>query len=725
MAMPDVAIVMGFLTFGAPALLWGGLAAAAPIVIHLLLRPRPRSQPFPALRFVVASQQASERTQRLRRILLLAMRALALVGIAALLAQPRLSGVRWLPAEAGPASAVICIDDSASMSYRYQGRTRLEAAKAWARALIEDKRRFGEGSEFAVISGGAPAAGTALVSDRGLALRDIERIGPTAHGRPVEPMVRRADEVLVEATHPRREIYVIHDGTARAWRDPGMAEGAMRSGASVYCVDVGANEDRNASVVLTSVPERPVVANAPVRVEATVRTGADWIGSAGSTLEARVDGEVVARVPVASDGGEALGPAGEAALSVVLPGMRPGVRTVTLTLQPADVLAWDNQRYVCVDVGSLPKVALVETEAADVDATLIAEMLAPGALPADRQRMTVTRIAADRAEGVDWSQYRCVFLVDVAELNVPTWRGLTGYVEAGGDVVVVLGPSVRPTGYAAGANVLPGLPVEVRTHEPPARLVLADTTHELLERFRRDHVDSLGDRLILRSWRVEPADESVAVLCPLSTGEPGLLERRVGLGRCVLIPFAPRREWSEFGSRAAPLILLLHRLVERTAAAALRVDQAVVDETVRARIGADAGTTLQLARVAEGVTKWSRPIDGNHAQGQVAIPTDSPGEVLIRAGEAVVYGCAVNVAAEESDLRRIEAESIVGRFPAGVARVVESPEGFESVARARRAGLDLTVPLAVLLLGWLIAESAFANRFYKRIPQRAAGADRR
>jgi hypothetical protein len=31
----------------------------------------------------------------------------------------------------------------------------------------------------------------------------------------------------------------------------------------------------------------------------------------------------------------------------------------------------------------------------------------------------------------------------------------------------------------------------------------------------------------------------------------------------------------------------------------------------------------------------------------------------------------------------------------------------------------------VLLLGWLIAESAFANRFYKRIPQRAAGADRR
>ena len=47
------------LTFLKLGLLWGAAGVAAPIVVHLVMRQKPRLVPFPALRFVRASHLAS------------------------------------------------------------------------------------------------------------------------------------------------------------------------------------------------------------------------------------------------------------------------------------------------------------------------------------------------------------------------------------------------------------------------------------------------------------------------------------------------------------------------------------------------------------------------------------------------------------------------------------------------------------------------------------------
>ena len=64
------------LTFAYPWFLWGLLALAGPLVLHLLNRRRPRQLVFPSIRFLRRSQLPREGRRRLRDLLLLLLRLL-------------------------------------------------------------------------------------------------------------------------------------------------------------------------------------------------------------------------------------------------------------------------------------------------------------------------------------------------------------------------------------------------------------------------------------------------------------------------------------------------------------------------------------------------------------------------------------------------------------------------------------------------------------------------
>ena len=76
------------MNFLAGAMLWGALAAAIPVVIHLLGRAKPVAQRFPAMRFLARSHKVSSRALRLKHLLLLCLRMAALGMLAFTLARP-------------------------------------------------------------------------------------------------------------------------------------------------------------------------------------------------------------------------------------------------------------------------------------------------------------------------------------------------------------------------------------------------------------------------------------------------------------------------------------------------------------------------------------------------------------------------------------------------------------------------------------------------------------
>ena len=713
------------MTFGAPSLLWGALAVAAPVVIHLVLRPKPRRQPFPALRFILQSREAAERTNRLKRFLLLLMRIVAVATVATVLAQPQLRAVRWAPTGTAPVSVALCIDDSASMSYRFEGKSRIDVAKEWARALVDNGSRFSEGSEFVVLTNRSDAPVETLTTSRAAARRRIDSIREGAHDRPVGGMVRIADQMLSRARHPRREIYVFTDATARAWRDTSEGGTPVASGASVFCIDVGAHEDANLSLTLAPLPRRTVAVDSSPEIEFTVRAGQDCVRAVTPEVELRVDGEPKVRQTLSR-----VLPGDSITGTIRIPALAAGLHKVTLAVAPSDPMPFDNARFGALQVGPLPRVAVIGCASAArqgdaATARLIAGMLAPPSLSRDRQRVECDVRMSTDAETTDWSPFRCVFIADVRDLTPNAWRRLADYAQKGSWVVLILGPSVDAEGYTAGAALVPALPVETAYFDPPLRVEAPDATHLLLRPLSEPGVDSIGDRLVFRAWRLSQPGDQTAVLCRFSNGEPAILERPVDRGRCVLINACPDPDWSEFGTQAAPFIVLLHRLVELASPGTERCGAIAAGAFKSVRLPTDAMSDSDpLVEVSSGVQSEqsrTRPVTAVDRASGTVVNTDEPGHVWLASRnqpQTPLFLWAVNVEDHESDFRTLPHEQITARFAPGQARIAGTHDELDRLQRRERTGLDIVFPLGAALLSLLIAESFFANRFYRKAPPR-------
>ncbi|TVR14261.1 MAG: hypothetical protein EA401_04870 [Planctomycetota bacterium] len=76
-----------------PLLLWGMVAVSVPILIHLLMRQRPRPRPWAAMQWLLAAAQVAQRRYRLTNLLLLLLRCLAIIALVLAVSRPSLRGV--------------------------------------------------------------------------------------------------------------------------------------------------------------------------------------------------------------------------------------------------------------------------------------------------------------------------------------------------------------------------------------------------------------------------------------------------------------------------------------------------------------------------------------------------------------------------------------------------------------------------------------------------------
>src|SRR5580658_6333882 len=103
------------MTFLQPYLLWLLPFAALPVVIHLLNRMRFRTVHWAATKFLFSANRASTRYARLRQILLLACRVLALLAMLLAVARPLAGGWAGWMLSTSPDVVLILVDRSASM----------------------------------------------------------------------------------------------------------------------------------------------------------------------------------------------------------------------------------------------------------------------------------------------------------------------------------------------------------------------------------------------------------------------------------------------------------------------------------------------------------------------------------------------------------------------------------------------------------------------------------
>ncbi len=137
----------------------GLVAAAGPVIIHLLNRRRYRVVNWAAMDFLLEAVRRNRRMLHLRDLLLLALRTAAVLLFGLALARPMISNSASTADENQPVHAVLVVDNSLSMGYEKFDHTLLDESKSKAKEFLES---LPEGSRISVLPLCGSAAGVTL-----------------------------------------------------------------------------------------------------------------------------------------------------------------------------------------------------------------------------------------------------------------------------------------------------------------------------------------------------------------------------------------------------------------------------------------------------------------------------------------------------------------------------------------------------------------------------------
>ena len=285
----------------------GGALVSVPIILHLLMQPKPKQMVFPAMRFLKERRQTNRSRMRIRHFLLLLLRCLLIGFVAIALAGPSVASSdfgNWLTLggigfsgfvvagillfsffrqnrnwvligilgalflghlvfgglsasklvgsesaqligdDQAPVAALVVIDTSPRMEYLNENKTSLAKAKEAGQWLVS---QFPIDSQVCVMAtdGDRPFFSV----DVAAAERRIETLETDFSGSSIPAALLEGLKILNKAPQERKEIYIVTDLTQESWSgenaNPLVKQLDKRLGISVFVFDVGVENPTN------------------------------------------------------------------------------------------------------------------------------------------------------------------------------------------------------------------------------------------------------------------------------------------------------------------------------------------------------------------------------------------------------------------------------------------------------------------------------------------------
>ncbi len=198
------------MTFLNTALLWGVLAASIPVIIHLINRRRHKTVKWAAMQFLLKATRESRGKKKLRHILILTCRALAIAALMFAAARPVVSGLLGWGGGAID-TVVLILDRSASMEIRPGDG--LEPRRAIVLERIAEAMTSLGGARLVLIDS---ATGDPMEVPSPDVLPEISQTSATDTAADFPALVTRAAEYLAE-TPGRSEVWLASDLQATNW----------------------------------------------------------------------------------------------------------------------------------------------------------------------------------------------------------------------------------------------------------------------------------------------------------------------------------------------------------------------------------------------------------------------------------------------------------------------------------------------------------------------------
>jgi hypothetical protein len=587
------------MSFLSPLFLVGAMAAAIPLILHLLKRdPEPRVK-FAAVALLRHAPVERTSTRRLRQIVLLMLRVAGLILLAVAFARP------FFPSASAVASrraTVIALDTSFSLA----APGRFARAQQLARDAVV---RAPAGDDVGVVTFADRADLVAAPSaDRAFALAAIDAAAAGSGSTRYLAGMNLAGRI-----HGARPgtIVVVTDLQEAGW-DAGD-HASISEAARVEIRDVGALPDNFVLSTLRSDGDQVIV---------TIRN--DSPRQRATSVRLTVDGRQAGERSVS------IGP--HAAADVVFPAVA-GSEAIAV-LEDRDGLQADNARYALLRDSSRAA-ALVVTATGDLDRDAFYVHQALLAAGPGRGALTVTGIAAStlgNSQDVRVAGYRAVLLLSTRGLERRGRELLASYVSGGGGLLIAAGPDVdgdvaaNVTGAGVGLHLVPP---EDRGTLDAQSLAPADIRHPLFQPLGPTAAASFGLVRFTRAAKVSA--QGCQTLAKFTSGEAAMIDCGIGEGRALVLASDLNNNWNDFPLHAT-FVPFLHEAVRYLSSARSHAGEYLVGE-VPAGMAPVPGIVTMPGTGTTGVRRVAINVDPAESE-PARVSADEFGSAIARLKEA-------------------------------------------------------------------------------------------
>ncbi|TWU14312.1 hypothetical protein CA54_31560 [Symmachiella macrocystis] len=549
--------------------LWALPLVAVPVLIHLFNRRRREVVQWGAMQFLSDSLTKKRRIMRVDDLILMLLRALAILMIVAALAQPMVQS-QWFGSTAGR-DVVIVIDTSLSMSRELDQGTVFDRAIERANDLLAE---LSDGDSVRVLLAGnrphwltssAAVVDSATTDQLKHALSELE---PTLATADLFSAVQMAADAVPASSATSRTIAVLTDGSRHGWQSDATAawtgvERLIEQTAIPTVVNVLELADVDTEWTNISVDQlqtsRKLVG---VEDEFTVRAVLTNRGpqpTAAMLLNWESDGE-----PLGVSSIEPLAPGQSVTIPFQHEIEEAGVSSIQCRIDGSDNLNADNVGSLVVEAVERVPLLILRPQDDEINGRSESSYLlaALGQVQSidddDEQAISVfqpTVAQFDELESLRLSDYYAVVMADVPQLSDETTEQLSDYVRSGGGLWIALGEQADAETYNTllyqeGQGVAPLLLEEPTgdannrdkfdmVHPPEAEHVAT----ELLGDTQRLDVDEV--KIYRRhQFRNPGSDSGISVLLRSDRGAILAAEKYSGEGRVIAQCMPVGLSWS-------------------------------------------------------------------------------------------------------------------------------------------------------------------------------------
>jgi len=720
------------MTFLNPLLLLGALGIGLPILAHMLNRYQVRHTDWAAMRFLNRSVRVRSRQLRLRDIILLILRCLAMLLIVFAITRPATRNSESVLARAGEqrAAVIIAIDASFSMQQGGKDLTRFDAALEKVDAIKEGIR---PGDPVTVLLLGAEhrivAQNVAFDPDEFDEMCDS--LEATSESLDIDSLPRLLKGFLREMKAPQKEVYIVTDIQDKDWKPrSAWLNDSLKDlcrHASVFVVPIEGGTE-NLAITGLELVSGVLRKDTSARYRATVRNCGTVVAD-----QVRVTGRVnniIADVKVIPS----IAPGTSESVSLFLPFSDPGpVRLVAEAEWQQDKLEVDNVRRAVAVIRDRVSVLCVEgaSDGAGASGSLIAAALRARGNSTDQADLEVQSVSWVDLPGQDLKRFDVVVLSDVPDITVEQAKALEKYVREGNGLIWFGGEYVKASVWNQRSE-LEGTPLLPAVIERQMRTSDAMGIGRPLDPSLTDHPvcrpllslpeDLLSETRFHALLRVKPSSTSVEVLTLAGSDAPVLVEHSLGRGHVFMFTTSAGPAWNNMA--VTPVFpMLLQQMVTYLTAREFETPRLVgeslslsyVDQPDAADAVFDtpAGETLAVP-VRDYRDQYVALLDGAREAGFYMARVS-----LQAAGMPV----AVNVDTKESTTKSMTSGEVSQSLKGSGVKIVSSRDGLLAAAEDARSSRSLWRTLMMAGLAFLIMEALLAEMLYGRALKRGDAAE--